>query len=203
MGSPCWCGRRPKPRQARGHHAPSVAASWRALIEDAVEAGVPVRRATAALAAAGDVGADAGVVDQHIEAGLAREDLLGQRADGAQGREVGLVGAHPVGAAARGDLGLGLGDPLGIAPVDQDRGAGGGKLAGQCPAEAVGRAGHQDGLLAEVDRGHALQSVLRQRPRQRLITIVRSLSGLTNGSKHPTTTGARRSRRRPSRPSAR
>ena len=78
-------------------------------------------RALHPLAAAGDVAADAGVVDQDVEPRLAREHVFGQSPHLGERGQIGPVGAHPVAAA---QLRHRRGDPLLAAPVDQNGRAG-------------------------------------------------------------------------------
>ena len=93
--------------------------------------------AVGALAALGDD--HAGVVHQRVE--LAH--LAGQPAHGV---EVGEVGHQAVGGAGISDHRLDLGR---IAPVDQHRRPALRQLGRDLPAEAVGRAGHEDALLGQ------------------------------------------------------
>ena len=128
---------------------------------------VPVR-ALLPRAAPGHVAADAGVVHQHVEPRLRRDDLAGELPHPGEARQVRLVPAHPVAGrrfvrlgGRRGDLLDRVRDPPGVAAVHEHRRPGPGQLGGQRPAKPVGGTGDKNDFPAEF--GHS-PTVPRQAP---------------------------------------
>jgi hypothetical protein len=91
------------------------------------------------------LGADAGVVHQHVQPRLVREDLAREGADLRQVGQIGPVGAHRAAA----ELGDGVRDPLSVAAVDENGRAVARELGRQRPSESVGRSGYQDHLAVK------------------------------------------------------
>jgi hypothetical protein len=106
--------------------------------------------------------ADAGVVDERVEARLGGGDLRGHRAHLGERREVGPVGAQPLRARRLAQLAEGAVEALLAAAVEQDGCAAGREIGGHAPAEAVGGAGDQDDLLGDV--AHGAEAICRVEP---------------------------------------
>jgi hypothetical protein len=94
----------------------------------------------------GDAGADAGIVDQGVDARLLIQNLLGQDADLVEGGQVGAVAGVRLVWTGLPDVGQGGSDAIVIAAVDEDPGAPGRQVNGKPAAQPVGGAGDEDGL---------------------------------------------------------